>query len=400
MGMHRAIFSLLIILLPVQLGYHLWPSWALVLGRRVDFLSPTLHLTDILILLLIIFWLRTMSIKGLYALLRRMVYGVFLFVGFVSMNIVFAENQMVAAYHWLKFAEFFLLGAYIVKTKVTVEYMSKPLSAAVFVSSVVALGQFIFQRSIGGPLWVLGERTFAIDTPGIARTSVFGRELLRAYSTFPHPNVLGGFLTVAVPLILSAKLVDKARAVSRYRLMLISVSAIALLTTFSRSAFVLSLLGLSWWLWKKARIFFFIPLLVLFFVPFSLTDESYVIRSQLNTSALTMITSAPLFGVGLGNFLIALPDLLPSRTIYFLQPVHNIYLLLLSEIGLVGAAGVLYLLWRIRKHMNPSVSLVVVLLLGFVDHYFLTLQQGRILFTIVIALCLVTKGASRHASRA
>src|SRR3972149_7133823 len=54
--LHRYFFYLLLVLLPTQLGYHWWPSWALVLGRRIDYLSPTLYVTDILIFFVILFW--------------------------------------------------------------------------------------------------------------------------------------------------------------------------------------------------------------------------------------------------------------------------------------------------------------------------------------------------------
>jgi O-antigen ligase len=105
-----------------------------------------------------------------------------------------------------------------------------------------------------------------------------------------------------------------------------------------------------------------------------------------------MVQSSPWFGVGLGNFLVALPSSLPSRAIYFLQPVHNIYLLLLSEIGIVGIGVLGWVLRSIswsKKYILSSpitASLVGLLLLGLVDHYVLTLQQGRLLLTVLLGL--------------
>jgi len=54
--MQQVLFSLLLVFLPTQLGLHFWPGWALVLGRRLDYLSPTLYVTDILIVFLLIRW--------------------------------------------------------------------------------------------------------------------------------------------------------------------------------------------------------------------------------------------------------------------------------------------------------------------------------------------------------
>ena len=241
-------------------------------------------------------------------------------------------------------------------------------------------------------MWFLGERTFAIDTPGIARVVFGGKELLRSYGTFPHPNVLGGFLAVVLPLIVNQ--LTKRRKIL-YGLT-IAFGIIALVLTFSRSAWVVGLIAMfivhrSSFIAKNGYKIFFpigvIVVLLLFTIPLftqlTTDSESVVVRGQLNTAAIAIVRSAPFFGAGLGNFLVALPEFLPSRTIYFLQPVHNIYLLLVSEIGLIGFIG---LIWIIRKRMKWSVSLVALLLLGLVDHYPLTLQQGRLLLTLVIAL--------------
>ena len=123
-------------------------------------------------------------------------------------------------------------------------------------------------------------------------------------------------------------------------------------------------------------------------------SESVVVRQQLNSAAITMWQHSPLFGVGLGNFLVELPKNLPSRTIYFLQPVHNIYLLLLSETGIVGLGSFLLLLWYIFQRIRNSklkAPIVALLLLGLIDHYPLTLQQGQLLFTLFLSLSLLKK---------
>ena len=115
-----------------------------------------------------------------------------------------------------------------------------------------------------------------------------------------------------------------------------------------------------------------------------LADESVVVREALNSSAITMFRQSPIIGKGLGNFLVNLPATLPSRQIYFLQPVHNMYLLLLSETGIIGFSVACLLFWRARK----NIILILVLCIGFLDHYFLTLQQGQLLLTIFFALSL------------
>src|SRR5205823_5918646 len=85
-------------------------------------------------------------------------------------------------------------------------------------------------------------------------------------------------------------------------------------------------------------------LLVRFNSVFNFDNLSIIRREELAEIALKHFYSSPLFGVGLNNFLIATAtsELItgPSR---FLQPVHNIFLLTLSETGLVGFLGFLLL---------------------------------------------------------
>lgn len=367
---NRLFFYLLVLFLPTQLGYHFWPSWSMVLGRRIDYLSPTLFFTDILIVLLLIFWLR-----------KLLVWPTIFFIVLAGLNILFSFNQMVAIYHWIKFAEFILLGYYIIQAKPNTQHVAYCLMLSVLYSSVIAIFQFVLQHSIGGLFWFLGERTFRVDTPGIAAIAIQGKEYLRAYATFPHPNVLGGFLAVLLPFIVQ---VSSKKKIFFWTTILFGSIALAL--TFSRSAWVVFLLGIGWMIFQKKRFLFFVLISCLLFLVsflFSSLDESVVVRQRLNASAIFMFQSFPLFGVGLGNFLVALPDNLVSRSIYFLQPVHNIYLLLIAEIGVIGVIGVL---WVMRKRIKFTWPLIGLILLGLVDHYPLTLQQGQLLLTLVIAL--------------
>ena len=115
--MSELFFSFLLILLPTQLGFHFWPSWSLVLGRRIDYLSPTLYLTDILIFIILMCWYvkhrKKFSIFNFQFPILKTVF----FLGFIFLNIFFAANRFVAIYSWMKVLEFVGLGIYIVKTK-------------------------------------------------------------------------------------------------------------------------------------------------------------------------------------------------------------------------------------------------------------------------------------------
>jgi hypothetical protein len=418
--LHQRLFFLLLVLLPTQLGLHFWPQWAHLLGRRIDYLSPTLYVTDVLTIFVLLSWFverfpRIMNHElGIMRKMRRKLSlssfiihnSLFtLLILFVVFNIWFATSPWVAVYKWVKVAEFVGLGWYIIKTRPDLSWVTFPLSIGVLYSSVLAITQFILQHSVGGPLWLLGERSFTVTTPGVARLDV-PQLLLRPYATFPHPNVLGGFLAVLLPVMM-----HNTKRKKLYDLLTITVGLLALCITFSRSAWIVGgvaialssarIMNYEFRIMKKALFagfVLFIILYSLFMIQGSLTiqrtDESFERRIELNQAAIRIWQHSPLVGAGLGNFLVELPKFTDAREVNFLQPTHNIYLLLLSETGMVGLVLFLWLVWRgilgnaDNKGNMRRISLIVLLVLGLVDHYPVTLQQGQLLLTVVIGLVL------------
>ena len=57
------IFKVFVFLIPSQLAIHLWPKWAYIYGIRIDYFSPTIFLTDILVFLILILWLISLLIS-------------------------------------------------------------------------------------------------------------------------------------------------------------------------------------------------------------------------------------------------------------------------------------------------------------------------------------------------
>jgi O-antigen ligase len=398
--MHLYLFNLLLVFLPTQLGFHAWPSWSMVLGRRVDYLSPTLFFTDILLVGLICVWcIETRFSSFRFSSLSLMrIASVVLFAG---VNIFMSKSPPLAIYAWARLLECVLLVWYVIQTKPQLSSLLPFLSLGVLYSSLIALAQFVFQHSVGGWLWFIGERTFTFDTPGIARSVVAGQEYLRSYATFPHPNALGGFLAITLPW-LTRQIVKK---VNLFYLCTVILGTLALFCTFSRSAWMIFAFGLAWIFslqkqqqWAGLVIASMVSL-IFFVTPLSFSDESVVVRSQLSIAALSMAKVSPFFGVGLGNFLVVLPDDLPSRAIYFLQPVHNIYLLAVAEIGIIGISIIGVILYRFFRKRKFSASPIFIscigfILIGLVDHYPVTLQQGRLFFALLVGLVVLEMNSS------
>lgn len=415
MSVHALLFYLTIVLLPTQLGFHLWPDWALVLGRRIDYLSPTLFLTDITLLIMLLVWVVSgNAVKPICRVLKtkKGMACMTVVLILVGTNILLSTSPIISLYKWGKIAEFAAFGYYIYKTKPLFRYVALAFAGAAAYSSLIGITQFFLQRTIGGVLWFLGERSFDIMTPGIARTSwcwltnVRCSEFVRPYATFPHPNVFGGYLAAAMTIVALAWKTQKGKWVRLGYALVLGVSFVALLLTVSRSAWSIGLLAAILLvamtprkLNKKTIIGIALGLLicVLFALPyyFSLTllHESVFIRYDLMRSAFQLFTRHPVFGTGLGTFLVNLPSVAVTRDLFFIQPVHNIYLLWLVETGiagllLVGCAAKKYISYFLKR--GPPVSrylpLVLLLLVGLVDHYPVSLQQGQLLLALCITL--------------
>lgn len=421
------LFYLLLLFLPTQLGRHFFFYFSLISGIRSDYLAPTVFLTDIIIMLMVVVWIggkiksaqRAPESKIKDTQLGTTHFILFFVICYLLFSSIFvAANIWVALYKLLKIIEFILLGFIIYRIRPNVLTVLTILSIDVFYTSLIAIGQFIMQKSVGGILWWLGERTFYAGTPGIATFSLpglAGRLILRPYATFPHPNVLGGFLAVTLPIIFFVLLYYRKRCGKfLYSWFFISFLAglVTLFLSLSRVAMVVSLVGFGLVIsgekllieWSKKKNTFF---LVIFYtliiasvvIPLVLPDgslegQSLKERKELIAATLKMIEESPFIGVGLNNSIIHLRSFATKASgVYIFQPVHNIYLLALTETGLVGFFILLTLLVVIY-HLGLKTSPIVILaltqlyLLGFFDHYLLTLQQGQLLFTLFASLVL------------
>ncbi len=405
--LHQAFFYALIILLPVQLGRHFWPEWSYVLGLKIDYLSPTLYLTDILVGLILVSWflekLNELTINNLQLTIRKFWWvGAILF--YLLTTSLLAQNSGAALYKFIKIIELFFLGLYVAKNSYTPSALRQILPFPIIYTSFLAIAQFINQSSLNGSFWWLGERTFNVATPGIAKAIVNGQLLMRPYATFPHPNALAGFILVSLALMGMPKRELTSRKILKW--LTIGFGGAAIAISFSRSTWVVGLLIILLLvvlrLWKKKKRFrqgiflvFLLTLLggVFYWGPKLSTEETFNLRFQSTKVASLMVQPQLLTGVGLNNFISQLSYYWPApETIRFLQPVHNIFLLILAETGLVGLVIFVWLLILTFKKLlatgnwQLAISLLAIFLTGMVDHYWLTLQQTQLLLTIVLGL--------------
>lgn len=341
-------------------------------GIRVDYLAPTIYFTDILLVIIVVFFLINNRIKRFPWWL----------LAFAVVNILVSLRWQIALIKWVKIGELFLL-AYVVARDVRLNVLSwvlKPLTYSVIFFVVLAFAQVILGHTVGGLFYWLGERTFNTQTPGISLLNIFDHTYLKAYSTFSHPNSFAGFLGVSLLLFFMYK--------TKWWTKVVSVLGIAL--TFSLGAVI----GLV--LHKLPHYFFYILILVSLLLPLISSQLLNIYfpgniadRLTLYVASGQMINKHLLFGVGLNNFIVGLTQItVNSGRVWLLQPVHNIISLIFSELGIVGLALVVYGVMKLYPKMNKKYLPIImfIFITGMFDHYWLTLQQNLLLMSVVLGL--------------
>lgn len=379
-----SLLLIFIFLLPTQFGKHFFPSFSYLNGIRVDYLSPTLYLTDIIVFFLFVFNFKTI----INFLISK---KLFIFFSFMAANVFFAENQPVALYQYAKIIEFvvvFFLGK-ILFGKVS----EKAVLATVFLSGtfqlILSLVQLILKHSLQGIVYFFGERLFSLSTPGIAKAALGGLEILRPYGTFSHPNSLAGFFLLLYFFVLVYKNFDKYTVLKYLSLL---VFTILIFISFSKTAILTFLILNSLYfifnsqikclICKIARIL--IPIFVSLIFLFAITDPLTIDkRVDLIKNAFSIIVDNPIFGVGLGNYLVVQSQFNSRYLLFFNQPVHNIFLLFMAETGILIFTILLKWLLSIKIIKEGMFIVFAVVLTGIFDHYWMTLQQNRLLLAFI-----------------
>ena len=383
---------LFLLLIPTQLGKHFWPDWSSVLGIRIDYLSPTLYLVDIVWLvwvmvktitnykLIITNWKKSFSFENLILILV------------VILNVLVANNRWVAIYKWIRVGQWWITYKIVKNQKLKVKSLFKLIIPCWIIGeTLLGLAQIISGQNLGGIFYWLGERRFNFNTVGIAQMSVAGEGILRAYGTFSHPNSLAGFILVVWLWW------------SRYKnknilyWMVWWMGLVGIIISGSRVVWVLTgIILIKDINWKKILLAGLVVLGMLWVLSWNYRmsdfvgggdDNSLDKRLNLNLSALGMIRENTMLGVGAGNFLVRLPQYQWNRQFYWLQPVHNIVLLIVAEIGVLGVMVWGYKLLmtiKIKEVKKEWLILGIIILTGMVDHYWLTLPQNSWLLVMVL----------------
>jgi len=352
---------------------------------------------------------------------------------FIILNIIFSQNKIFSLYWWLRVGE--ILGLLWILSRVN---FSKIKLAWAFILSMVLSGslgiyQFLTQNMFASK-W-LGIAIHKASDLGASVVEISnGERFLRAYGSLPHPNVLAGFIIVTIILLvwimensklksfldsrfnlpfrpLKARGNDKKKDVDDKKELLYYLIAllltIALFFTFSRAAWLVFLLVMSYWLlvdfkknWKKVLGILGIlgTLGVLYWplvqtrlglsqAPLRLEMQSVSERVGNYEEAWQIIKNNPVVGVGLGNYTLALQKNNPGLPGFKYQPVHNVLILAWAELGVLGFLGIFYFVFKkVKLGFKTQFNFVFfvfsffcVFILLCADHFWWTLPSGMIL---------------------
>lgn len=392
--LERLLLFLIIIFLPTQLGKHFWPTFSFIYSLPIDYLSPVIYFWDLLVgFLWIIVILEQKHINRL---------ALNLLLGFIFTQVLSLLWSLVGIGVGLVRLEQYLIagifGIYIASCKFSEvkSVIFYALIGSILAQAILAAGQFIHGGTLG--FWILGERTFSLSTPAIAKFDFFNIQFLRPYATFPHPNVLAAYMIV---ILITLNTFWDLKLSPRLKVVLFLLTFITTLLTVSRTAIFAGVISSLVIFKRKGRLLIILMMVILLpvlYIRYSslLNFDSLTLlrREELSLVALDLWYKAPILGVGLNSFIVVASDLLLSGPSRFLQPVHNIFLLALSETGIIGLLGLtgligypLFLIFKLSPKLHPLNPLFlvwgVIIFLGLLDHYFLTLAQGyRLLFFV------------------
>ena len=385
-----------------------WQTKLILRSSASAYLEISLFLSLILLLIPLISWRRQEKIN-IYLWLAGLV---------PFLSIFWAEDKILAAYRCLILILGILLFNLIkesdsLKIKSIIKYFLIGLIAPAF----LAIWQFFTQSTIATKYLGLAYHSAAVLGDAVIETET-GR-YLRAYGPFDHPNILGGVMVLGIILILYSSLKDKLDIRKRiFYLFSFAIFYLALLVSFSRAAILALLLSLpfifiNFWrcgsVQKKIIVIFsiliigvsavvIIPNHNLFFTRIEtenrLEKKSISERELYFEQAKEVIKAKPFLGTGIGNYITELSALFPGQPAWYYQPVHDYWLLIWAELGIIGLlSAVSFWLYLFKVSFKngfwPLMSALFIF--SLFDHWLWTQPLELLIFFVLIGLIVGNK---------
>lgn len=413
---------------------------AIPLGSRIllggytpgfdEYESIFLYLSDFILLAL--FWL-----VGWAAARRVMNQNFFwLLMAFLGLAIISGFSASLPGLAFYKSARLLLLISYcfvvaIISQKKFFERFFIAIATFGVIEAILGFLQFLRRESLG--LKLFGESALNPLSGATSKIVASGAKILRAYGTFPHPNILAAFLVMALTSLFYFWLRRPSPRVifSSWKIMWSDLAlalpmfaiSLGIALTFSRTSWAITgfvTLGILMWGFLSRDYFrqtFRLTLLLVAIAGFLYTglasfiapraslskaEQSVELRLEYNRLGVSLLKSNPL-GIGLGNqvfYAVKTGEYqkLGLTQVWQWQPIHNLYLLLATELGVGGLLLFALLLGdlfiKIKKGatgnlagITAGAALTSLLLFGLFDHFLWTIWQGQLMLWFAIGLC-------------
>ncbi|MCK5466371.1 hypothetical protein KAI56_02660, partial [Candidatus Parcubacteria bacterium] len=283
-NLHIYFFYLFLLSIPLQTRKVFLTEYSFYSGAFTEYTTFFIYASDVLLVLTLIFWFvfskklhkyfNIESLKNIRELPAIWLLLLAFIIWLIISTIINNTYTEISVFYILKFIELSLLIVYIyfnLRNKKRLIEALFVISFAGFFQGLIAIYQFIYQSSLFKHSLLhrlTGESTVYPQVSGIAKIIVDNEKLVRAYGTFPHPNLSGGFLIISILVSIYLLLKHKSYILSRlgfkynnintnksqvrtlslllsfFWIILIFTQITALLFTFSRTAWMGFLISL------------------------------------------------------------------------------------------------------------------------------------------------------------
>jgi hypothetical protein len=398
----------LLFLLPWQTRY-IWHLGALNNGNW-EYGTYSVYATELLLWFTSIvfaidyFWIKKQRLPSLRV---RLKIALLIFFGLIVLSTVLSSNQFVSYYFLMRLWEGLMLYGIIRASNISFLSAAGAMLVGGVVQGAMAIYQFLLQQ-ISAHSW-LGVASQQALNGGASVIEFADQRWLRAYGSFGSPNSLGIYLAVVfvlgIVLYIKTKIPQHKIIISVGQLFVLS----GLLLSFSRGAWTAAVAGLV----SLAAILFFkqkesvrdfikqmlftlgaIVFWVLIFYP--VFSARFNIHNRLEARSIServgqyhdaklFVFAHPWLGVGPGAYTYAMYQKYNKLESWQYQPVHNIYMLMAAEFGLVVALlSILWLLSIARDIYQLNIMylpvLISLLCAGLFDHWLVSMFSGMLLW--------------------
>ncbi len=356
-------------------------------------------------------------------------------------SVFFAPDKYLAVYGYFRLLLGIGLFWLVVSLPYRKFYLLISFFCGVFIQALLGIWQFFAQYAFANKyLGIAEHKPYDLGVSVVEAMGNIGyyERWLRSYAGFDHPNIFGGVLAVTIllliyfvlkkaPTIYGKYTLDSLIYIAVYRIFLFT-AIVALIFSFSRAAWISLVLGIIFTviisLWRrdivrqdslaKIILIVLVTVFILFFNYGNIINVRFNGQSRVEARSTyertlgikeswKIIKQNFFFGTGINCYTLAEQEItVKKHSGYYFQPVHNVYLLVLAELGIFGLVALLLLLFypfftmrQLLKRKNFFIYAyswwLSLLLLMFFDHWLWSLHFGILFFWFLLGLFLHEK---------